>query len=261
MTHERSVTTTFFFLQDINLSLEVIVRLNLSGVSEHHTTLDFILIYTTEEETYVITSFTLIEKLAEHFHTRNNSLLTFCTETDHLNFVIHVNNTSFDTTCSYSTTTCNREHVFYRHKEWFIHITRRQRNPSIYSFHKFHNLSNPRRISIESTKSRTTDDRSIIAIVVIETEKLTHIHFYEFKHFLVFNEVTLVQEHNDTRNVYLTSKKHMLTSLGHRTISSSNYDDSTVHLSSTRYHVLNVVGVTRAVYVCIVTISCFVLNV
>ena len=46
----------------------------------------------------------------------------------------------------------------------------------------------------------------------------------------------------------------MLTSLRHRTISSSNYDDSTVHLSSTSYHVLYVVGVTRTVYVSIVTV-------
>ena len=53
----------------------------------------------------------------------------------------------------------------------------------------------------------------------------------------------------------------MLASLRHRTISSSNYDDSTVHLSSTSYHVLYVVGVTRAVYVSVVTVSCFILYV
>ena len=53
----------------------------------------------------------------------------------------------------------------------------------------------------------------------------------------------------------------MFTSLRHRTISSSNYDDSTIHLSSTSYHVLYVVGVTRTVYVSIVTISGFILYV
>ena len=53
----------------------------------------------------------------------------------------------------------------------------------------------------------------------------------------------------------------MFTSLRHRTISSSNYDDSTIHLSSTSYHVLYVVGVSRTVNVCVVTVSCFILNV
>ena len=53
----------------------------------------------------------------------------------------------------------------------------------------------------------------------------------------------------------------MLTCLRHRTVSSSNNKDSTIHLSSTSYHVLYIVGVTRAVYVSVVTVSCFVLDV
>ena len=46
---ERSVTTTFFFLQDINLSFEFRVRFNLSRVADNHTTFDFILVDTTEQ--------------------------------------------------------------------------------------------------------------------------------------------------------------------------------------------------------------------
>ena len=50
----------------------------------------------------------------------------------------------------------------------------------------------------------------------------------------------------------------MLTSLRHRTIGSCNYDNSTVHLRSTSYHILHIVGVTRTVYVCVVTICSFI---
>ena len=71
----------------------------------------------------------------------------------------------------------------------------------------------------------------------------------------------LVQEYNQTRNVYLASQKDVLTSLRHRTISCSNHDDCTVHLSGTSYHVLHIVGVSRAVYVCVVAVSCFILYV
>ena len=53
----------------------------------------------------------------------------------------------------------------------------------------------------------------------------------------------------------------MFASLRHRTISCSTNDDSTIHLSSTSYHVLYVVGVSRTVNVCVVTVSCFILNV
>ena len=88
-----------------------------------------------------------------------------------------------------------------------------------------------------------------------------HIHLNEFEHFFVFNEVALVEEYNETGNVYLTSEKDVLTSLRHRTVSCSNYNDSTVHLRSTSYHVLHIVGVTWAVYVCVVTLRSFVFNV
>ncbi len=37
---ERSVTTTLFLLQDVDRSLELLEGLDLSGMAEHHTTLD-----------------------------------------------------------------------------------------------------------------------------------------------------------------------------------------------------------------------------
>ena len=101
---ERSVTTTFLFLQDINLCLELRVRLNLTRVAKNHTTFDFVLVNTTEQQTYVIAGFTLIQQFAEHFNTGNNSLLIF-TETEDFNFVTNLNNTSFNTASSNSTTT------------------------------------------------------------------------------------------------------------------------------------------------------------
>ncbi|EIW94272.1 hypothetical protein HMPREF1322_1798 [Porphyromonas gingivalis W50] len=53
----------------------------------------------------------------------------------------------------------------------------------------------------------------------------------------------------------------MLASLRHRAVCSCYNDYSTVHLSSTGNHVLHIVGVTRTVYVSVVTISCLVFNV
>ena len=69
---ERSVTATFFFLQDVDRSFELAVGLNNSGVADHHTTLDIFLVDTAEEKTYVVTGFTLIEELAEHFNASYN---------------------------------------------------------------------------------------------------------------------------------------------------------------------------------------------
>ena len=253
------MTTTFFLLQDIYSSLELLVRLNLTWVAKYHTTLDFILIDTTEKQTYVITSLTFIEKLAEHFHTSYSRLLIF-TKTEQFNFVTYVDNTSFDTTSSNSTTTSDREYVFDRHQEWLICSTRRLLNPLINSVHEFHNLISPFFNTVQSTECRTADNWSIFLIFVL-CEDFAELHFYEFEHFLIFNHITLVQEYNQARYVYLTSEQYVLTCLRHRTVCSGTNQDSTVHLSSTSNHVLYIVGVTRTVYVCIVTLCCFVLNV
>ena len=66
---ERSVTATFFLLQDIYRSLELAVGLNNTRMADNHTALDFFLVNTTEKETNVVTGFTLVKKFAEHFHT------------------------------------------------------------------------------------------------------------------------------------------------------------------------------------------------
>src|SRR3712207_9493552 len=76
-------------------------------------------------------------------------------------------------------------------------------------------------------------------------EDFTNFHFNEFEHFLILYHIALVQEHNQTRNVHLTSEKHVLTCLRHRTVSSSYNQDSTIHLSGTSNHVLYIVSVTR----------------
>ncbi len=53
----------------------------------------------------------------------------------------------------------------------------------------------------------------------------------------------------------------MLTSLSHNTVSSSNYEDGTIHLSSTSDHVLDIVSMSGAVDVCIVSLCSLILDV
>ena len=53
----------------------------------------------------------------------------------------------------------------------------------------------------------------------------------------------------------------MFSCLSHNTISSSNNKDTSIHLSCTSNHVLNVVRMTWTVNVCIVSLLCLILNV
>ena len=101
---ERSVTATFLFLEDINRSFELAVGLNNTRMADYHTALDVFLVDTAEKETYVVTGFALIKKLAEHLNAGYNRLHV-CTKTHDLNFVAYLYDTSLDTTGSNCTTT------------------------------------------------------------------------------------------------------------------------------------------------------------
>ena len=53
----------------------------------------------------------------------------------------------------------------------------------------------------------------------------------------------------------------MFSCLSHNTICSSYYEDTSIHLSSTSDHVLNVIGMTWAVNVSVMSLFCFIFNV
>ena len=257
---ERSVTTTFFFLQHIDLSLELGVRSDGLGLGNNLTTLHFLLVNTTEEQTYIITGLTLREELAEHFHTGNNRLTGFVTEANQLHGIVHVDGTGLDTASNHSTTTGDGEDVLDRHQEVLVNQTLGQRDVLIHSVHELHNLVFPNLLTVQSTKSGATDDRAVL-IELVESEEVTDLHFYEVEHLFIFHKVYLVHEDEDLRYVNLTGEQDVLTGLRHGTVGGSHHEDSTVHLSSTSYHVLHIVGVARAVHVSVVTLLGLVLNV
>ena len=61
------------------------------------------------------------------------------------------------------------------------------------------------------------------------------------------------REYNDGRYANLTGKQDVFAGLGHRAVSCGNNEDSAVHLSSTGDHVLNVVSMSWAVNVSVVS--------
>ena len=257
---EWSVTSTLFFLEDVDLSLEVLVRSDRAWLGDNLTSLDFLLVDTTEEKTNVVSGLTLIEELAEHLDTCYNGASWSVTETYELNRVIDVDCTGLDTACNNGTTTGDGEDVLDRHKEWLLVLTNRLRDVLVNSVHEFHNLVFPNLLSVEGSKSGSTDDRAVL-IELVESEKVTDFHLDEVKHLSVVNKVNLVHEHEDLRYVHLTGEQDVLTGLRHRTVGSGYNEDGSIHLSGTSNHVLNVVSVAWAVYVSIVALLCLVLYV
>jgi hypothetical protein len=257
---ERSVTTAFFFLQNIDLSLELGVRSDGLGLGNNFAALYVLLVNTTEEKTYVVTSLALREELAEHLNACYNSVARFIAEADEFHRVIDVDGTGLDTTGNNSTTASDGEDVLDRHEEVLVNKTLGQRNVLVNCVHEVHDYIFPMLVTVQSTKCGTTDDRAVL-IELVESEEVANLHFYEVEHFLIVNKVNLVHENEDLRDVNLTGEKDVLASLGHRTIGGCNHEDCAVHLGSTGNHVLHIVGVARAVNVSVVTLFGLILNV
>ena len=73
--------------------------------------------------------------------------------------------------------------------------------------------------------------------------------------------VDFVHKYNDRGNADLTGEKNMLAGLSHNSVGSGDDEDSAVHLSRAGDHVFDIVGVTRAVNVSVVTFVSLILNV
>ena len=231
-----------------------------TDLSQYLSTLNLIAVYTTQQGTDVVTSLCEVQLLAEHFQTGDDRLTRFA-DTNDLNFLTHVDNTTLNTASRNRTTASDRHNVLYGHQERLVSLTSRIRDVLINSCHQLVDRTDPLRIAFQRLQSRTTDDRRVVAIETVLAQQFTNFHFYQVDQFFIIDHVALVQEYNDVRNTYLTSEQDVLTSLRHRTIGSSYYQDRTIHLSSTGDHVLNVVSVTWAVNMRIVTLFCLILNV
>src|SRR5690606_19658612 len=108
---EWRMTTTFCLRQHVNFGLEFSVRSYRTWFTDNHTTTDIGFLNTTQQQTHVVTSFTVIQNLTEHFHPCYGRLQVLGTHSKDLNRITRVNHTTLDTAGSYSTTTSDGEHV------------------------------------------------------------------------------------------------------------------------------------------------------
>jgi hypothetical protein len=70
-------------------------------------------------------------------------------------------------------------------------------------------------------------------------------------HLRVRNHVTLVEEDDNVLDTDLSAKQNMLSGLGHGTIGSGHYENTTVHAGGTSDHVLYVICVAWAINVAV----------
>ena len=119
----------------------------------------------------------------------------------------------------------------------------------------------PLLLAVEGAEGGATDDGQIVSGEAVLGEEVTGLHLNEVDELLIVDHVALVQEDDDVLNADLTGEQDVLAGLSHGAVGGGDDQDGTVHLSSAGNHVLDVVGVARAVDVSVVALPGLVLDV
>ena len=110
-------------------------------------------------------------------------------------------------------------------------------------------------------KRRSLDDGDIVSGELVLGKELTELHLDELDELGVVDHVHLVEVDDHGGDADLTGKEYVLSGLGHGAVIGADDQDSAVHLGGTGDHVLDIVGMARAVDVGIVTFVRLILDV
>ena len=231
------------------------------GLREHLAALDVLALDTTEKCTRVVTCLRVVERLLEHLEPGDDGLLDLLVDADDLDLVPDLDLALLDAAGDDRAAARDREDVLDRHQERLVGLALRLRDVGVDRFHQLDDLLLPRLVALERLQRRDADDRDVVAGEVVLGQELLDLELDELEQLLVVDHVRLVQRDHDVRHADLTGEQDVLTRLRHRAVGSADDENRAVHLRGARDHVLDVVGMTRAVDVRVVTVRRLVLHV
>ena len=260
------MTAAFFLGQDVNLASELGVRMDGTGLAQNLTTLNVLLVNATQQSTDVVAGFCVVQQLVEHFDIGDDGGLLLFHQANDLDRLVLLDDAALDTTGSDGAAAGDGEDVLDRHQEGHVSLAVRGRDIVVNSVHELLDggiggVVGVVALASQSLQGRAADDRHFVAGELVSAQQLTNFHLNQLQQLGIVHLVGLVQEHDDSGHAHLTGQQDVLTSLSHGAVGSSDNQDGAVHLSSAGDHVLDIVGVARAVDVSVVTLVGLVLNV
>ena len=185
------------------------------------------------------------------------------TDTDDFDFFANLDDAALDTTGDDGAATGDGEDVFDRHQERLVDGAFRGRDVGVERVGQAEDGRFARfgLVAFQGLQCGALDDRDVVAReVVLESSSRTSISTSSSSS-ASSTMSHLFSEHDDVRHANLTGEQDVLAGLRHRAVGGGTDQDGAVHLGGTGDHVLDVVGVARAVNVGVVTVGGFVFDV
>ncbi len=256
------MTAAFFLGQHVHLRLELRVRRDAARRRHHHPPLHVLALDAPQQQAHVVARLPLVQQLAEHLHARHRRLPRL-PDADDLDLVAHVHLALSNRPGDHRAPARDREHVLHRHQKGLV---QRPLGRGDVVVHRAHQLQNPlvaqlRVAPFHGRQGRALDDGDVVAGELVLGQQLPKLHLHQVQQLLVVDEVDLVHEDHDGRHVDLARQQDVLAGLRHRAVVGRHHQDRPVHLGRPGDHVLDVVGVARAVDVGVVPVVRLVLDV
>ncbi len=159
-----------------------------------------------------------------------------------------------------------RKNVLYRHQKRLIHQS-----------HRLRNIANPPHPSTPvstcslpaSGSPSDSNDFNALPLTTgmsspgnsyfVNNSRTSKLH--QIQYLRIIHQIRLVHVHHYRRHIHLTRQQYVLPRLRHRPIIGRHHQYRSVHLRRPRDHVLDVIRMTRTIYVRIMTIVRLILNV
>ena len=257
------MTATLLLRQHVDLALELLVGLDRARLRKHLTTLDAVASDATQQAADVVAGLSAVEHLLEHFDARAGRLLGLFLEADDLDLVADLHHAALDTTRGNRATAFDREHVFDGHQERLVEFAGRLGDVGVDRVEQVGDALVLLRIGrvVIGGLAGTADDRHVVAGEAILREQFADFHLDEVEQLRIVHEIDLVQKHDQRRHTDLLGQQDVFPGLGHRAVGGTHHQDRAVHLGGTGDHVLDEVGVARAVDVGVVALGRLVFHV
>ena len=257
---ERGVTATLLLGQDVDLARELLVRGDGARLAEDLTALDVLTLDATEQDAHVVAGLTEVHGLAEHLDAGGDGGLGVL-DADDLDGLVELELAALDATGGDGAATGDGHDVLDGHQERLLVVTGGRRDVGVDGVHELDDGVDPLLLAIESAEGGAANDGEVVPGEVVLGEEVAGLHLDEVDELVVIHHVALVQEDDDVGDADLTGEQDVLAGLGHRAVGGGDDEDGTVHLGGTGDHVLDVVGVARAVDVGVVALPGLVLDV
>ena len=184
-------------------------------------------------------------------------------EADDLDRVAHLDLAALDPAGADGAAALDREDVLDGHQERLVDLADRLGDVLVHRLDQVEDRLGGLGIArvLQGRAAAAADDRDLVAGELVVGQQLAELQLDQLEQLLVVDQVDLVEEDDQGRDADLAGQQDVLAGLGHRAVGRRDDQDGAVHLGRAGDHVLDVVGVARAVDVGVVPLVALVLDV